>query len=395
MSTRRNLWLCCLFSALHMSLFPVAIITLFWKHEIGLDMTEIMMLQAYFGICIALFEFPSGYLADRLGYRKALAAASLLLAVGWVFYCFSSNLWFIVLAETIIGIAISLISGSDQAILYESLKDIGEESTYTKWHGRIVFFGQVGEGTAALFAGVLYVWWVRLPFVLEVVIWIINFGVALLLVEPTRIKSMTRTHWEEIKTIGSYIFIERPHLRKVMMFSVLIGLTSFVPVWMIQLHALEVGNKPEWLGPFWAIANYMVAIGAVLSSKLKLTCGVTKTLGFCILLTMVGFLGLGSLEYWWVIVFYYALTLMRGINSPILAHMMQDLVTSEHRAAMMSVKSLVFRAAFFVIGPIVGWFVDRDGSQTVFWYLGWCFGLLLIFGLLDIRRKTKLFHFGS
>ena len=106
-----------------MSLFPVAIITLFWKHEIGLTMTEIMLLQGYFGLCVACFEFPSGYFADRFGYRKTLLLASVLVMVGWSLYCVSATVAAILVAETVLALGMSLISGTDQAIMFESLKN--------------------------------------------------------------------------------------------------------------------------------------------------------------------------------------------------------------------------------------------------------------------------------
>ncbi len=52
-----------------MSLFPMPVLTLFQQDHLGLSMVEIMIVQALFGLSLALFEFPSGYLADRIGYR--------------------------------------------------------------------------------------------------------------------------------------------------------------------------------------------------------------------------------------------------------------------------------------------------------------------------------------
>src|SRR6185436_8271066 len=74
------------FGGLSYILFPIPIITLFWKEQIGLTLTEIMLLQAIFGSASVLLEFPSGYLADRVGYRTALVAGVLLWTVGWVLY---------------------------------------------------------------------------------------------------------------------------------------------------------------------------------------------------------------------------------------------------------------------------------------------------------------------
>ena len=54
------------------------------------------------------------------------------------------------------------------------------------------FWGQLGEGSAALVAGVMFAYWARLPFVTEAVIWVVNLLVAWLLVEPARPPSAGR-----------------------------------------------------------------------------------------------------------------------------------------------------------------------------------------------------------
>ena len=64
------------FSFLKMTLFPMAVITLFWKDHIGLSLTEILLLQGFFSVATLLMEYPSGYISDRLGYRASLLFAS-------------------------------------------------------------------------------------------------------------------------------------------------------------------------------------------------------------------------------------------------------------------------------------------------------------------------------
>ena len=98
---RRNLTLLCVYHALMMSLFPMAIITLYQQHELGLSMTEIMGLQAIFGVALAVFEFPSGYAADRLGYRASLLAAAVLSLGGWLVYAQAGGFWGVAAAETL------------------------------------------------------------------------------------------------------------------------------------------------------------------------------------------------------------------------------------------------------------------------------------------------------
>ncbi len=48
------------FASLKMMLFPMAIITLFWKDQIGLSLTEILTLQVFFSVASVLMAYPSG-----------------------------------------------------------------------------------------------------------------------------------------------------------------------------------------------------------------------------------------------------------------------------------------------------------------------------------------------
>lgn len=64
-----------IFAALKMMLFPMAIITVFWKDHIGLSLSEILLVNVFFSTANLVMEYPSGYVSDRLGYRKALVLA--------------------------------------------------------------------------------------------------------------------------------------------------------------------------------------------------------------------------------------------------------------------------------------------------------------------------------
>lgn len=139
MTLRRNIPLLYAFSFLQMTLFPMAVITLFWKDQIGLSLSEILLLQSIFAVAMAVMEYPSGYISDRIGYRPALTAASALGIAGWAVYTAATSFRDVLIAEILLGIATSFISGTDSALLYESLKDQGEETAYARHEGRTTF----------------------------------------------------------------------------------------------------------------------------------------------------------------------------------------------------------------------------------------------------------------
>ncbi len=386
----RNPRLICLFHALQMSLFPMAIITIFFKEKIGLDMQEIMLLQGGFGLAMAVFEFPSGYLADRIGYRRSLVIASLLQVAGWSLYVMADSWVWVVVAELVLGVGMSLISGSDSAVLYESLLDADREEDYTLWSGRMKFWGQFGEGTAAIGAGLLYAFDARLPFAVEVVVWIFAVGVALRLVEPQRERPPLGDDWNQVRHMTSHLLRGDPRLRAAVFAMIVLGMSSFVPVWTIQLYAVGQGVPETWLGPIWACANYSVAIGALLSRPLGRRLGLGRLLLVCIGLIVAGYAGLGFSHALFGFAFYYLLTLMRGMYMPVMQHEEQRLIPSRDRAGFLSLRSLIFRSSFLVIGPLVGLSIDAKGQHPVMLFLGLAFGVLATIGWFGLRRNGIL-----
>ena len=378
-SVSRNPALLCAFSAIQMSLFPMAIITIFWMHDIGLSMAEIFLLQAIFAGTTGVLEFPSGIVADRIGYRRSLVLASVFTLIGWTVYLFSPGFWTIVAAEVFLGIGLSLISGTDSAILYESLVDMGEETDFATWHGRSRFFGQAAEGSAALVAGVLYSISPRAPFVLEVLIWVAGLFVALRLVEPSRHRPVVASAFRHMAGIFTRIVRAAPRLRAVMFLTITLAMTSFIPVWIIQIYTERAGVSISWLGPIWAVANYVVALGALTSARFGEKMGLLPGLLLCIALAAIGYLGLALTTAWWGFLFYFFIALMRGLNGSILNHEEQRLIPSRDRAAFISARSFAFRMAFVVIAPLVGMSVDRDGEHAVLLWVG---GLAIVVGLL-------------
>ncbi len=83
--------------ALRAALFPIPVITVFWQEQIGMSLADIMWLQAIFAATIVILEFPSGYIADRLGYRLSLCLGAAFWLAGWTIYALGT-LWLAVVS---------------------------------------------------------------------------------------------------------------------------------------------------------------------------------------------------------------------------------------------------------------------------------------------------------
>lgn len=366
----RNPMLLCVHHALMMSLFPMAILTLFQHEHLGLSVAEVMLVQAAFGAALAVFEFPSGYLADRIGYRTTMIAASVLSIVAWLVYCVAIGFWTVVLAEMLMGIGLSLVSGTNSAMLYESLANRNQEEHFARWFARSRSAAQIAEGSAALLAGLLFAVSVRLPFYLMVIVWILNLGVALALAEPRYARHRVERPLAHVLSLVRFVASHAPRLRAVFAVAIVLGLSSFIPVWLVQLYARDAGVPIGWLGPIWAVANYSVAIGSMLSNRIGRRVGLVSALLGCTGLVALGYFGMGLTTAWWGFVFYFALNLSRGISAPLLAHAEQQEIPSGDRASLVSMRSLLFRAGFIAIGPAAGALIDGHGQHVVLLGLG-------------------------
>lgn len=367
-----------IFAALKMMLFPMAIITLFWKDQIGLSLSDILLVNVFFSTANVLMEYPSGYVSDRMGYRLSLVIACLFGIGGWTVYLFAHSFWHVISAEMLLGVCYAFISGSDNALLYESLRAGRLTELYTRCDGRMVAWAQIGEAGGSLCAGLMYVTAPLLPFKMQIGVWVLALVVALSLHEP-KVEKRTQiaSHLGEALRIGRHGLVEKKLLRATMLFGMLLGLASFYPVWMVQPFMQQSGVPLAWFGPIWAGANLMVALCSYYSHRVLDVIGLRRMSLLFIVLIVGAYAGLGLTSMVGSFLFYYLLTAMRGLQGPILRSFLQQHSTRDMRASILSLHNLLFRLGYVISGPLIGWLSDARGLQPAFLALGGVFALLL------------------
>ena len=366
-----------------MALLPMAIITLFWKDQIGLSLAEILLLQAIFSLATLVMEFPSGYISDRIGYRFALNLACLLGITGWATYTLAGSFTGVLIAELQLGASYAFISGADNALLYETLRYDGREEHYAKYDGRMTAWAQAGEAIGAIGAGVLYGWFPLLPFVLQVGVWVAALAICRNLKDIPAPPRETLSHLQEAADIARKAF-SQPGIRYAILLAALLGLASFYPVWLIQPYMQTLNVPLSWFGPIWAVANLCVSFGSIISHRVQFHLGVRGTPLLLLALVATGYAGLAFSQFIWGFAFYFLLTIMRGIQGPFLRLALQKQSDRHERASILSLKSLVFRLGFVITGPLVGVLADRSG-------LSLCFLVLMIIQLLLIALTLRPF----
>jgi len=129
-------------------MLTMPILFLFYR-ENGLATQDLFLLKSVYSFSIVVLEVPSGYIGDVWGRKASLVLGSVLGFIGFVLYCFATGFWAFLVCEIILGVGQSFISGSDSALLYDSLQASRKEKEYLKIEGRMISAGNFAEAVAA------------------------------------------------------------------------------------------------------------------------------------------------------------------------------------------------------------------------------------------------------
>jgi MFS family permease len=386
--TARNPRLLVALSALQFALFPIPIATLFWTEQIGMSLIDVMILQAAFSVTVVLCEFPSGYLADRIGYRASMLLGAVGWIGGWLVYGMAASFGAVVLAEVLLGAAAAFISGADRALLWVSLEGTRQVGQYTRWEGRVRAAGQTSEAVTSAAGGWLYTITPRLPFWIQIPVAALGLATVVALRESPRPTSPAapRSHLGRVWDVLRFALWRRRRLSASLALAVALGLSTFVMVWLFQPYMRGRGLSPSWFGPLWAAAHLWLVMVSLASARLVARVGVRATLLGCCLLVPLGYAGMAASASAAGVVFYLAFMTVRGLQGPILARVMQEEAPSEDRATVLSLAALLFRLSFVIVGPPIGALVDRVGMDRALTVLGLGFALATLAAFASFAR---------
>lgn len=112
-----------------------AVIQLFYLSR-GLDLGQIVFLSLVWTATSFLCDVPSSFLADKFGRKKLIMIGILLTSLSTLLLFFAHGFPYFVLTYIIGAAGYSFFMGADHAILYDSLKEAGEETGANRVAGK-------------------------------------------------------------------------------------------------------------------------------------------------------------------------------------------------------------------------------------------------------------------
>ncbi len=385
-----NIWKLYVHKALRWMLLIMPVLIPFFQ-ENGLGMQDILLLQAVFSTSLIALEVPSGYVADVMGRKFTLIIGSAIGAVAFVLYATAYTFWEFLLVEALLGVGGSLISGADNALLYDTLLELEREDSYQKYAGRLGSVGNFSESIAAIIGGELALISLRTPLYVEAALTILAVPIACTLVEPKRHRIAKReSSFRSILKIVRHALHGHAEIKWLILYSSLVGLSTFVMVWFVQPYFQTVSLPLRYFGIAWAVLNFSVGVFALVAYRIERFLGRRWALISLILLSSVAYLLLSHFHALWALPILFTFSLVRGINGPVLNDYINRLVHSEIRATVLSVKNLVGRLMFVLLGPVIGWINDTYSLGTALFVSGVVFFLAGTLSLLCLHRNRVL-----
>ena len=352
-----------------MLFFPVWVI--FLQDVRGLTLAEVTFVDVAFWLTTALAELPTGIVADTLGRKQSLVIGVLLTTISLFLFAFVETFPLLMFANSLWAIAVTFNSGAGQALLYDSLREIGQEDRYAKIRARNDVVLLVSLAVSTIFGGVAASWWgLQMTFFVSTVLTFLSLFFVLGLKEPPYDpdpETGERVKFQQAIKITGNAIKKSPNLRMALLYRntmpigvVLISITFFQP------HARAIGVPIAMIGVFLFIFRVFRIMGAALSEKADQQIGLWRLLWLAPLLGVAGVLGLGMVENWVGLIIFSVAGLTMALVNPLTEAVVMRYAPGAVRATVLSVDMLLLRFFQTFVEPGMGILAEQRGLPTMF-----------------------------
>jgi MFS family permease len=246
---KRNLVILPLASFLQALHFFSSTLTLFFTEWGGLNYTQMMLLQSYFMAMWFLFEVPTGTFADKFGRKKTMLMGYFFISMFPIVYTIKPAFWCFILGETLAALGMALISGAWEALLYDTLKELGREKQSKKYFGILNSTHLAGILIGAPIGSIMAKY-IGLEVITRVsaIPPLVAVGFSLLLIEPSHFKKVESiSAWKLFKQ-GLNQFKTNRSLINLSFEMVIPAIMGYYAVWTYQARLNQIGVAVEFFG---------------------------------------------------------------------------------------------------------------------------------------------------
>jgi len=354
----------------------------------GLSLFQIGIMEALFHLTSFIMEIPTGIVADLLGRRLSRIFGRVVAIVATVLMVLSENIYGFSISFIFSALSYNLESGAGEALLFDSMKEVGIDNRYMKIMGRNEVILQISSALALLIGGYLatidYASVYKVLLVVGVVTLINSFS----FIEPSigkvqKQENMFATFWHQLRES-----IEVLKISKKLGFLIVVTESFsvfFTTSFFYVQNYLKMNGRSEYrIGIVLAIGAIVSALGAWLAYKLEKKLGYKKTL------TMI--IGVGVAFLWLLVSGTYSevaivgLIMVESIEYVVMSDYINRLIPSERRATILSMKSMLFSLFMIIIFPLVGYIGDLYSLKMSFIFIATLSSIVSVMIVIRVMR---------
>jgi MFS family permease len=340
----------------------------------GLSNVEAFAANAFYTIGLAVFELPTGMVADTRGRRTSFLLGAAIQLIGNLMYVgmwyAHAPFWGWAVASVLLGLGFTFFSGALDAWLVDNIRAAGYDGDLDPIFAR----GQIVNG-AAMFAGTIAGGFIAqltsfgVPYLVRAGLQLIGLFVAFAIMKEIAFTPSKARLAEQVKQLGraalTYGLRNRPVRWTLLAAPFYMG-TGIYGFYAAQPYLLQLFGDNQAIGiagiAAAGIAATQIAGGFAVPAIRRRFRRRTHILLACALLTTASLLLIGLVQRFYVVVALLVLWAMAYAASiPVRQAFLNSLIPSEQRATVLSFDSMVNSCGGVAFQPILGRVADGLG----------------------------------
>lgn len=355
----------------------------------GFSLLDVGVFETVFHLSSLVFEVPTGVFGDLFGRKASRLMGGLSYAIYIALMLLTSNYLLLIVAFILCGMSYTFESGSGDALVYDSLKEIKLEHRFMRVNGIKEVIYQSATVIVLFLTGWLLEGKYHTDFYLTAGMLVLAMLTIIRMKEthlPHKTKGMSlkqRINDHFVKTIK--VVTSNKRLTLLIVFGALL----FAPITAIYIYGQEYfvfnGFRERWMLYFLAFHSLSAAIGGFFAERIERKIGERKLMLIAPFLMMLFFWGI-LIPYYGFITFIL-IGFLDSLFFVVIFDYINKLIPTETRASVLSFFGMCFSLVMIVIFPIVGWIGTVTDIRYGYLFIAMVVSLVVIVMQILIAKK--------
>ena len=340
-----------------------------------------------------LFEVPSGAIADRIGRRISLTLAFIGQALSMLILGLSTEFWGFLIGNALYFAAGSLMTGTNEAFIYETLHELGRVKELKKIVGKATYIAQVTTGV--LFVGVplIATYSLSLPFFINTFVFFATAFLTWSFTEPIRVKSVARAEGLQNASVLRQFFSQPLLLSFSLALGFLAGINNGILDNFRQVYLDFIHLDIAYFGLVYLSLRFLTGYFGTKTDWLEARIGRRKLLWLLPAVSSITYIGLFLFNSFWGLLFITLDGIRGGLSRPVEQEYLQSLVGNEKRATFLSIDNLIESLIMAGTTFAGGFVIERFGIQSGFLFAALLVIVVAVPLFLSFLRQADKHHF--